>query len=83
MFVVCMEAEHLNAAGIAGDAEHVGAVGRVDGHGVDCAVGAAVRPARSMLTSVTSVPDEVADDDVVGAAERAKLDRSPRRSGPS
>ena len=46
MFDVGLQAEHADAAGVAGDAEHVGAVGAVDGDRVGRAVAAAVRAAQ-------------------------------------
>ena len=82
MFTVGLQAEHLNAAGIAGDTEHVGAVGGVDGDRVDRAVAAAVRASQVDVDLGDIGAAEVADDDVVGAAERAELDRSRRRPGP-
>ncbi len=53
------QAEHRDAARVAGDADDVVAVGAVDDDGVGRAVAGAAAgvPARLRLTSVTSVPD--------------------------
>ena len=63
-----------DAAGVAGDAEHVGALGAVDRDRVGRAVAAAVRAAQVELDLRHVGAGQVADDDVVGAAERAELD---------
>ena len=69
-----LQAEHVDAAGVARDAEDVGAVGAVDGDGIGRAVAAAVRAAQIDVDAGHVGAGQVADHDVVGAAERAELD---------
>ena len=69
-----LQAEDVDSAGVARGAEHVVALGAVDGDGVGRAVAAAVGAAagRSRSTRVDVGAAQVADDDVVGAAEGAE-----------
>ena len=69
-----LQAEHVDAVGIARDADHVVAVRGVHRHGVRCAVAAAVRTAQIEVDLRHIGAAEIADHDVVRAAERAEVD---------
>ena len=69
-----VQPEDVDAAGVARRAEHVGALGAVDGDRVGRAVAAAVRPAEVEPGLREVGAAQVADDDVVGSAECAEVD---------
>ena len=69
-----LQTEDVDPAGVAGGAEHVGAVGPVDGDRVGGAVAATVGTAQVGPDRHHVGSAEVTDDDVVGAAERPEVD---------
>ena len=77
-----VQPEDVDPAGVAGGAEHVGALRAVDRDGVGRSVAAAVRTAQVELGVDEVGAGQVADDDVVGAAQRPEVDVSRRRRGP-
>ena len=77
-----LEAEHGDAARVAGHADHVGALRAVDGDRVGRAIAAAIRAAQVDVDPVDVRAAEVADGDVVGTAEGAEFDAARHRPGP-
>ena len=75
MFDLRLQRGHVDPAGrVARDGEHLVALRRVDGDGIGRAVAAAGRPAEIEGDVRHVGAAQVADDDVVGAAQRPEVD---------